>query len=301
MISQNHSVTFEATHQSSFSTRDCYVKNPHPNYQSPKADMKPPRIIDAMRKAARENSSSQHPLWRTAPRYHAVTHELLSNERGMNLHRCRAVDAIMECLAAHVNLLTGKVFMTLGQISDACGLTTYSRKGKPCYSRASRAINGHIEAIGAVHCDRVWDETTGSFIPNMIWVTELFFVLISYEYGKFLAAQQQQLAWKNQKLREAGEASISLTEARRRAKAQHIKRAFEIRTQKKIHRKQVRRARKLANMEKQEAQAHILNDLVKLYSKEELAEMGHVELKRQVDQRYFTMRKLAIEPPPNTG
>lgn len=263
--------------------------------------MKPPRIIDAMRKAARENFPSQHPLWRTVPRYHAITHELLSNERGMNLHRRRAIDAIMECIAAHVNLVTGKVFMTVGQISDACGLTTYSGEDTPCCSRASRALIEHIEAIGAVHCDRVWDETTGSYIPNMIWVTELFFELIGYEYGKFLAVQQQQLAWENQRLREAGEAPISLTKARRRAKVQHIKRAFEIRTQKQAYRKQVRRARKLAEMEKHEAQAYILNDLVKLYSKEELVAMGHIELKRQVEQRYFAMRKLATAPPPNTG
>lgn len=260
--------------------------------------MKPPRIIDAMRGAVRKNLPSQHPLWRTAPRYHAMTHELSNNKRGINLHRCRAIDAIMECLAAHVNLMTGKVFMTLGQISDACGLTTYSSKGKPCYSRASRAINEHIEAIGAIHCDRVWDETTGSYIPNIIWVTELFFVLIGYEYGKFLAAQQQQLAWKNQKLRESGNELISLTEARYRAKVQHIKRAFEIRTKKQIFRKQIRRAQKLADMGKQKAQARILNDLVKLYSKEELAAMGHIELKRQIDQRYFAMLKLAAAPPP---
>jgi hypothetical protein len=281
--------------------RGCYVKNSYPCYQSPKPDIKPPRIIDAIRKAARENSPSQHPLWRALPRYHAVTHELLRNERGINLHRCRAINAIMECLAAHVNLITGKVFMTLSQISDACGLTTYNSKGKPCYSRTSRAINEHIEAIGAVHCDRVWDETTGSYIPNIIWVTELFFVLIDYEYGKFFAAQQQHLAWKNQKLREMGEMPISLTEARRLAKVQHIKRAFEIRTKQQVFRKQVRRARKLVNMEKQEALAHILNDLVKLYSKEELAEMGYVELKKQINQRYFAMCKLAAMAPFNTG
>ncbi|CUX96374.1 plasmid replication initiator RepA [Candidatus Hoaglandella endobia] len=276
-----------------------YVNNPHPCYQPPKADMKPPRIIDAMRKSARENPPSKHPLWRTAPRFHAITHGLLWTERAMNLHRRRAVDAIMECLAAHVNLVTSKVFMTLGQISDACGLTTYNRHGQPCYSRASRAINEHIEAIGAVHCERVWDETSGSYIPNIIWVTELFFVLIGYEYGKYLAAQQQQLAWENHKRRETGEGPISLTEARRRAKTQHIKRAFEMRTQKQAHRKQVRRALKLAALDKQEAQNAILKDLVKLYSKDELVAMEHVQLKRLVEQRYHVMRKLATAPPPS--
>ncbi|ECG1392249.1 TPA_asm: hypothetical protein GNB58_004865 [Salmonella enterica subsp. houtenae serovar 45:g,z51:-] len=88
--------------------------------------------------------------------------------------------------------------------------------------------NKHLEAIGAIHCDRIWDKTTGSWIPNLIWVSELFFTLIGYEYGKYEAAQQQQLAWENKGLKEA----ISLTEARRRAKVKHIQTAFEVRAKK---------------------------------------------------------------------
>lgn len=277
----------------------CYVKNPYPCYQPPKADMKPPRIIEAMRKAARENNPSQHVLWRITPRYNTITYQLLSNNRTMNMHRARAINAIMECLAAHVNIVTGKVYMSLAQISDACGLTTYNTIGKPCYSRASRAINEHLEAIGAVICDRTWDDTTASYIPNMIWVTELFFVLINYEYGKYLAAQQQQLAWENQKLRNAGEGPITLTEARRRAKIEHIRRAFDYRTKKLARIKQRRHARKLEAMHEQQARKHILNNLVKIYSTEELVTIGYVELNRMVTQRYKAMCKLAaIQPVP---
>ncbi|MFT4466234.1 MAG: plasmid replication initiator RepA, partial [Sodalis sp. (in: enterobacteria)] len=140
-------------------------------------------------------------------------------------------------------------------------------------------------AIGAVLCNRIWDDTTASYIPNIIWVTELFFVLIGYEYGKYLSAQQQ-LSWENQKLRDAGEGPITLTEARRRAKTEHIRRAFDYRTKKLARSKQRHQARK-----------HILNDLVKLYSKEELGAMGHVELNRMVTQRYHAMCKLATAPP----
>lgn len=254
-----------------------------------------------MRKAARSNAPSQHPLWRTAPRYHAITHARLSNERAINLHRSRAIDAIMECLAAHVNIVTNKVHMSLTQISDACGLTTYNAEGKPCYSRASRAMNEHLEAIGAVLCDRIWDDTTGSYIPNIIWVSELFFLLIGYEYGKYLAAQQQQLSWENQKLRNAGEGPITLTEARRRAKVEHIKRAFDCRTRKQARSKNRRHARKLAAMDEQNARNHILKDIVKLYSQEELVAMGHTELKRMVTQRYYAMFKLATAAPHGTG
>lgn len=250
-----------------------------------------------MRKAALENNPARHPIWRTAERFHAVTHKPLGTERAMNEHRARAINAICVCLADRVNIVEGKVYMTLSQISDACGLTTYSN-GVPGYTRACRAINEHLEAIGAVHCERIWDSTTGSWIPNLIWVTELFFTLIGYEYGKFLAAQQQQLAYRNMKLCEEGEAAISITEARRRAKELHIKRAFEIRTRKRAYQVQLKRARKLAAMEEQKARQKILGDLVRLYDKDELAAIGYIELKRLVDERYHSMRKLATAPPP---
>lgn len=281
--------------------RECYVKNPYPQYQPKKAENRPPRIVEAMRRAAQENNPARHPLWRTADRYHPLTHALLSNERSMNEHRARALNAVCECIAARVNIVTGKVHMTLSQISDACGLTTWNSDGVPSYSRASRAINDHLEAIGAVHCERIWDETTGSWIPNLIWVNELFFTLIGYEYGKYLAAREQQLAWQNQNLRKEGEGAISVTEARRRAKELHIRTAFEIRANKRAYSQQRRQAKKLAAMEKQQAQQKILGDLVKLYSKDELGAMGHVELKRQVDERYAIMKKLANAPPISPG
>ena len=274
-----------------------YVRNPNPEYLSPKADSKPPKIVEAMRRAALENNPARHPLWRTADRFHAITHKPLGTERAMNKHRARAINALCVCIADRVNIVEGKVYMTLAQMSDACGLTTDSN-GVPSYSRACRAINEHLEAIGAVHCERIWDTTTGSWIPNIIWVTELFFTLIGYQYGKFLAAQQQQLAYRNSQLLEKGEGAITLTEARRRAKERHIKTAFEIRARKRAYQTQRKRARKLAAMEEQQARQKILGDLVKLYRKDELAAMGHVELKRQVDERYYAMRKLATAPPP---
>jgi len=274
-----------------------YIKNPHPQYQPriDKGTSRPPRIVEAMRLAAQSNNPSRHPLWRTADRFHAISHRPLGTDRAMNEHRARAINAICVCIADRVNIVEGKVYMTLAQISDACGLTTWSN-GVPSYSRACRAINEHLEAIGAIHCDRIWDETTGSWIPNLIWVTELFFTLIGFEYGKYLAAQQQQLAWRNKKLLKDGETAITVTEARRRAKERHIKTAFEIRARKHAWKVQMKRAKKLASMDEQQARQKILGDLVKLYDKGELVAMGHSELKRQIDERYYAMRKLATSP-----
>ncbi|VFP88840.1 Probable replication-associated protein RepA1 (plasmid) [Candidatus Erwinia haradaeae] len=293
----NPSFCIASQAKSRTSKAHCYVKNPYPCYRPPKENVKPPRIIYAICQAARTNAPSKHPIWRVTPRYHPITHSALNNQRAMNAHRARAIDAIIECLAAHVNIVTGKVYMSLAQISDACGLTTYNTEGKPCYSRTSRAINEHLEALGAVLCDRIWDKTTGSYIPNIIWVTKVFFVLIGYEYGKYLSAQKQQLSWENQKLRKAGEEPITLTEARRRAKAEHIRRAFAFRTQKLARSKQYRRARKLEAMDERKARGSILQDLVKIYRVEELGAMGYIELNRMVTQRYHAMCKLASSTP----
>lgn len=275
-----------------------YVKNPWPQYQARSASdgLRPPRIVDAMRNAALANNPARHPLWRTADRFHAVTHAPLGTERAMNDHRARAINALCVCIADRVNIVEGKVHMTLAQMSDACGLTTESN-GVKSYSRACRAINEHLEAIGAIHCERIWDETTGSWIPNLIWVTELFFTLIGFSYGKFEAAQNQQLAYRNKKLLEKGEGAITFTEARRRAKERHIKTAFEIRARKRAYKVQLKRAKKLAAMEEQKARQKIQGDLVKLYTRDELAAMGHIEFARQVNERYYAMRKLATSPP----
>lgn len=283
------------THLTSTSKRSCYVSNPFPSYNPPEVGANKPAIIRALVTAARENQPARHPLWRTAERFHAITHMLLGTDRAMNGHRARAINAICVCIADRVNIVEGKVYMTLAQISDACGLTT-SSNGVPSYSRACRAINEHLEAIGAIHCDRIWDETTGSWIPNLIWVTELFFTLIGFEYGKYLAAQQQQLAWRNKKLLKEGETAITVIEARRRAKERHIKTAFEIRARKHAWKVQMKRAKKLAAIDEQQARQKILGDLVKLYDKGELVAMGHSELKRQIDERYYAMRKLATSP-----
>lgn len=105
--------------------RNSYVTNANPVYSAPKECASPPRIITALRKAALTSNPARHPIWRTADRFHAINHQRLPKERAMNEHRARAVNAICACIADRLNIVTGKVFMTLAQISDSCGLTTY--------------------------------------------------------------------------------------------------------------------------------------------------------------------------------
>jgi hypothetical protein len=78
----------------------------------------------AIRKEVRENSTLPVSVVAALLSYHIVTHELLRNEQRITLHYFCVINAIMKCLAAHINLIIGKVFMTLGQILDACSLAT---------------------------------------------------------------------------------------------------------------------------------------------------------------------------------
>lgn len=303
MLNQNQPTSSEVTQVAASRS---YVFNPNPCYQPPKAGVNPPRLIKAAAKAARENRPSLNTLWRSGYRYHGLTKKLLIEKRSINLHRKRAIDEICVYLANHFNIVTGKVFGSLAQISDACGLTTYNAKGVPSYSRASRAITEHLEAIGAVKVERVWDDTSGSYIPNQVEVTELFFALIGYDYGKVQSAQNQQLAWINKGLMEKGEEPISVTEARQRAKDQHVKAALAARAKSVERKKLEKRANKLSQMDEQDAKYKIQKDLVKMYTKEELAAMGHVEFARLVNERYYTMKKIAAscsppKPPPESG
>ncbi|CRL46824.1 IncFII RepA protein family protein (plasmid) [Sodalis glossinidius str. 'morsitans'] len=280
--------------------RDCYVSNPYPCYRSPTPEAAKPAIVKALVKAAQNSNPARHEAWYTTPRLDVKTGLKKPFIKRMNAHRARAVNALMVAMADRLNIVSGKVEASVEQLSDWCGLST-GNGAKKSISRASRALTT-LEELGAIKCERVWDDSTHSYIPKIIWVTELFFVLIDYEVGKFLSAQNQQLAWENKKLREKGEGPITLSEARRRAKEKHIKNAFDYRLKKRAFNKQRRHARKIDEMAPSQARHFIINDLVKLHSKDELEAMGHQGLRRLVDQRYHALRKLAAStaPPPDT-
>ncbi|MEC5630030.1 RepA family replication protein, partial [Serratia nevei] len=58
---------------SSARSRGCYVSNPFPTYQSPKAGANKPALIRALVTAARENQPARHEAWYTTPRVQQKT------------------------------------------------------------------------------------------------------------------------------------------------------------------------------------------------------------------------------------
>lgn len=284
------------------SKRRCYVSNLHPCYKSPPTVTNKPAFIRALVNYARENNPARHEAWYTIPRIMLSKKGKVGDEgtklvrlvsKRMNEHRARAINALMVAMADRLNIITGKIEASVEQLSDWCGLSTGGHNTPKSISRASRALMT-LEELGVLTCERAWDAVSHSYIPKMIWVTENFFVIINYEFGKYKAAQQQQLAWLNKGLLTHGEAPITLTEARRRAKEQHIQRAFEYRLRHRTFQQQRRQAQKLLKMEYHQARMEILHKLIKLYTLDELYSMGYQELKRKVDKRYYYLRKLAI-------
>ncbi|WP_413484549.1 plasmid replication initiator RepA [Morganella psychrotolerans] len=291
-----------ASHVSNLSTqanrRRSYVSNPVPAYNSPNMAAKKPAIVKALTKAAASCNPARHEAWYTTPRVLQKSGTARLFRKRMNEHRARAINALMVAMTDRLNIVSGKIEASVEQLSDWCGLSTQVDGSVKSISRCSRAIMT-LEELGALACERVWDEASRSHIPKLIWVTELFFVLIGYDLGRFQAAQSQQLAWVNQGLLKQGDKPITLTEARRRAKEQHIRRAFEVRARNRNFKYQKKQALKLMQQDQQVAKTEILRGLVKMFSAFELESMGYKELQRQVDQRYFTLRKLAGTEPPD--
>jgi incFII family plasmid replication initiator RepA len=273
-----------------------YVSNPNPKFTPPPQKKQRPAFIRAALKQAESVDVARSELFYTLQPINPVTLTPVRRERRMNEHRAKAIRALVQACIFHMNIVTGMVQATVTALSDECGLTSKSKAGNASVSRCCRAIL-HLEQYGILRCDKVWDKTLGMWIPKMIWVTELFFVMIGLERGKHEAAQRQQLAWVNQGLMKDGEEPISITEAKRRAKELHIKRAFEHRQRQHLVKKQHRKAIKLMAQEEVKARSQILTELVTRYSREELQEMGHEGLKKQVDILYYQLRKLAQSPP----
>lgn len=287
-------------HEKSTSRSGVYVANPHPVFTPPPQKKQRPAFIRTALKEAERTDVARSEIFYTVQPVDPETLMPVARERRMNEHRARAIRAVVQALVFHLNIATGMVQASVTAISEECGLSSTSEAGNESITRCCRAIQ-HLEYYGILHCENVWDNTLKMNIPKMIWVTDLFFFMLGLEPGRYESARNQQLAWINQGLMAKGEDPITHTEAKRRAKENHIKRAFEHRARQHLAKKQRKNLIKLMAQDEVAARSEILAELVRRYSKEELLALGHAGLKRQVNIRYAQMRKLATtSPPPDT-
>lgn len=280
-------------------TRTDYISNLYPVFTPPLSEKKRPAFIRySMQRAAEKDVARSELLYIVQPT-DPKTGALLSRFRRLNEHRARALRAMVPAMLHHYNIASGLVMASVEQLADECGLSTLSEAGNKSITRASRLITDFMEPMGLVVCEKVWDKLMASYIPKLITLTPLFFMLFGVSPEKLESAQNQQMGWINKGLLEKGEPSITLTEARRRAKEQHIKRAFAHRKSRYTINKQRKLAKRMLKLDEETAKHEILNKVVTRYSLLELTGMGHEGLKKQVDIEYYRLRKIASTPPPD--
>ncbi|AWK15642.1 plasmid replication initiator RepA [Candidatus Fukatsuia symbiotica] len=279
--------------------RTSYISNLYPVFTPPTSDKQRPAFIRYSMQRASEKDVARSELLYIIQPTDPKTGELRPRFRRLNEHRARALRAMVPALLYHFNIASGLVMASVEQLADECGLSTLSEAGNKSITRASRLITDFMEPMGLVVCEKVWDKLMASYIPKLITLTPLFFMLFGVSPEKLESAQNQQMGWINKGLLEKGEPSITLIEARRRAKEQHIKRAFEHRKSRYAINKQHKLARRIAKLDEQTAKQDILHKLVKRYSLLELGSLGSEGLRKQVDIEYYRLRKIASTPPPD--
>ncbi|VFP88980.1 Probable replication-associated protein RepA1 (plasmid) [Buchnera aphidicola (Cinara piceae)] len=271
-----------------------YVYNPYPQFIQPENHKKRPAFIRYAMKCAAQTDVARNEIYYTNPLKNPVTGRLLPpRRRRLNEHRARALRAMVQAMLYHFNIVSTLVMASVEKLSDVCGLSTYSSAGNKSITRASRLITQFMEPMGLISCQKVWDKILKMYIPKIIFLKPLFFMLFNISQSRLEYVRVKQLQWVNNQLKKQGKNKITFIEAEELAKEKHIYSALLFRKSKHTIRKQKNKAIKILQFEEQHARSYILNNLVKKYSTKELCNLGLENLKRKVNCEYFKLIKLA--------
>lgn len=279
--------------------RKNYVNNNTPVFKPPQGDKTRPSFIRyAMARASEIDVARSEILYVIQPK-NPKTGTIIKRKRRLNEHRACAMRAMVLAMLYHFNITSELVQATIEQLADECGLSTISRAGNKSVTRASRLITEFMEPMGFVICEKIWDKIIGNYMPKMITLTPLFFLLFEVSAQKLNNAKLQQLGWINKCLIDRGLNRITLIEARKRGKDSQIRNVFEFRKKKHFFYRKKRKAQHIFKMDERKVKQKILNLLVQKYTLTELTTMGSEGLKKKVNIEYYYLRKLAITPYPD--
>ncbi|VFP81872.1 plasmid replication initiator RepA [Buchnera aphidicola] len=271
-----------------------YVYNPYPQFIQPENRKKRPAFIRYAMKCAAQTDVARNEIYYTNQLKHPVTGCILPPRvRRLNEHRARALRAMVQAMLYHFNIVSTLVMASVEKLSDVCGLSTYSSAGNKSITRASRLITQFMEPIGLISCQKVWDKILKMYIPKIIFLKPLFFMLFNISQNRLEHVRTKQLKWINSQLEKQGKNKITFFEAEEQAKERHIYAALLSRKSKHTIQKQKNKAIKILQLEEKYARSYILNNLVKKYSIKELCNIGLTSLKRKVNYEYFKLIKLA--------
>jgi incFII family plasmid replication initiator RepA len=273
-----------------------YVHNPAPAFVAPEHHKARPSFI---RKLC--NFASKRKVWKWEGFYglqpiNPQTLKPIRRQRHFNLHRGRAIQAVTEAIAHHLNTVTGIAQVSVEMLAHQCGLATKSAAGNESITRASRAVMT-LEEYGILKCEKVWDRTAGTWIPKLIEITPAFIRMCGLSDEEYEAAQRQQLGFQKRGLSLADAEQLTITEARRRARENHRRIAFERRQKQNKDHAARRLAKKLATKSLDEQRHEITKGLVKRLGRDELISLGPEGVKELVDRELGRLRRIADSPP----
>lgn len=230
------------TEQTNITSRQCYVVNPTPVFTRP-AHHK--HNLPAYNKQLVDTVTSRD-VARWAGFYfydafHHKTNKPVVRQRHFNKHRARAINALVQAMVYHLNIVSGTIPVSFTTLAREAGLATTSAAGNESITRATRAAHD-LAAFGLITYKLLWDKVTRQFFPADIEVTDRFFDMAGSNPQAWEKARNQQLAWINLGLAKKGEKPLTRTEATRRQKEKLV----EIAWQRRKTAQDIRRKRKIA-------------------------------------------------------
>jgi incFII family plasmid replication initiator RepA len=265
-----------------------YVCNPNPEFTAPSHHKKRPLFI---RKAFNFANARRVWMWEGFSYYK----DLAKRSRRFNKHRAKAIQAGVLCMTHHLNIVTGLVEASCTDMADMCGLSTYSKAGNLSISRFTRMIDD-LEKFGLIKTEKVWDRVMGTWIPKMIWVTDIYFLMIGIGVDEYKAAQNQQLGYLKKGLTLDEQEQLTITEAKRRKKRQFIEKAFDSRRQKHSAKRLQKQAKDFTKKSLDEQRSEIANNLAVQLGSEGLKGLSLQDFNKLVDVRLGQLRRLSDPP-----
>lgn len=273
-----------------------YVLNPNPEFTPPPHHGPRPKFIKKLANFARTRQVTKWSGFYSLLPLNPRTLERINRQRHFNKHRARAIQAVAECAAHHLNIVTGIVQVSVEKMSQLCGLTTKSKAGNISITRCSRAVLA-LEEYGVFRCEKIWDRVLGMWIPKRIEVTDFFIDMCGVKREEWEAAQNQQLGYQKRGLAIHEQEQLTLSEAKRRGREQHRKVAFERRRKQHEISKARRLAIKLKSEDLQQQKSTILNKIIKSRTTDELVELGPDGLDKLINKELNYLLKIAEDPP----
>lgn len=274
------------------SFRKKYINNLNPVFSVPINNKPRPSFIKyAMKRASKVDVARTELNYLIQPK-NLKTGSLIKRYRRLNEHRACAMRAMVQAMLYHFNIISKLVYASVEQLADECGLSTISKTGNKSISRASRLLTEFMEPMGFIKCKKSWDTSSRTYMPKMIELTSLFFMLFGISTVKLKNARLQQLGWMNKNLLIKGLRRVSLSEAETKNKNIRIKKLFEYREKRRIFSKRKTLAKNLISSNIYLSKQKILNVLIKKYSITELKRIGLEGLKKLVNTEYYYMKRL---------